>query len=442
MYGGYPVYLLGLVWLMIWSIISGFSRNEIMINFCRALAGLGPAAFLPSSVMLLGSIYRPGWRKNVVFSTYGAAAPFGFFVGIFFAGLTARYTTWSWFFWVGAILVAITSLVTYLTVPSDMTEKRNSPVRIKMDWLGGVLIVSGLILFTFAIIDSSIAPGRWRNPYIIVTFIAGILLLLTAAYVEVKIATQPLLPASLFKVPCMPALMIALLFTYGSLGIFFLYATYYMENIMGASPFQVTAWYAPCAGGGIIIATVGGFFLHRIPGTLLIIFSGVSWIISPLLFAIAPQGANYWAYVFPSMICATIGIDITYNVANIFITTSLPKSQQGLAGAVIMILLNLGIAVLLGFADIVYTGVQDRLPLREAYHAVFWFEVACASAALLILICFVKIKKAESEFTVDEKAELGMSEGSGVGGGEEGMDRDHAEEEGGGMDEKRTQRVP
>lgn len=93
-YGGYPVYVAGLVWLTIWSLIAGFSTNEIMLNFCRALQGLGPAAFLPSSVMILGSIYRPGPRKNVVFSIYGACAPLGFFAGIFFAGLTAEYTTW------------------------------------------------------------------------------------------------------------------------------------------------------------------------------------------------------------------------------------------------------------------------------------------------------------------------------------------------------------
>lgn len=44
--------------------------------------------------------------------------------------------------------------------------------------------------------------------------------------------------------------------------------------------------------------------------------------------------------------------------------------------------------------------------MRESYHAVFWFEVACAATALVILVCFVKIRKAESEFTVDERAEL------------------------------------
>jgi len=278
-----------------------------------------------------------------------------------------------------------------------------------MDWLGGILIVCGLILFTFAVIDSSHAPDRWRTPYIYILFIVGSLLLLASIYVEGWVATQPLLPPSLFRVPRMPALIVALFLTYGSLGIFLLYATFYMENIMGASPLQVVAWYTPMALGGCIISTFGGLVLHLLPGTILITLAGISWIIAPLLFALAPQGANYWAYIFPSMIAATVGIDITFNVANIFITTSLPKSQQGLAGAVIMLLLQLGIAVLLGFADVVDTYVRaggGETSERRGYKAVFWLEVACAATSLVILVLFVKIKKAESELTVEEREQL------------------------------------
>jgi MFS family permease len=407
MWGGYPLYVAGFLWLTIWSLIAGFSVNEIMLNFCRALQGLGPAAFLPSSMMILGSIYRPGPRKNLVFSIYGACAPLGFFVGIFFAGVTGEYTTWGWYFWIGTILSAITALTAYLTVPSDILEKRNATgLKVEMDWLGSILIVSGLIIFTFAVIDSSHAPDQWKTPYIYTLFIVGSLLLLSAAYVEAYVASQPLIPASLFKVPCMPPLVVALFLTYGSLGVFLLYATFYMENIMGASPLQVVAWYVPMALGGCIISTVGGFVLHLLPGTILIFISGISFIIAPLLFAIAPEGAMYWAYIFPSMICATVGIDITFNVANIFITTSLPRKQQGFAGAIIMILLQLGIAVFLGFADIVNTYTVASLGLRRSYHAIFWFEVACASTALTILVLFVKIKKAESEFTVEEREEM------------------------------------
>jgi MFS family permease len=65
-----------------------------MMDLCRAIQGFGPAAYLPASFMLLGSTYRPGPRKNIVFSIYGAAAPLGFYVGIFFAGKLPYYTCW------------------------------------------------------------------------------------------------------------------------------------------------------------------------------------------------------------------------------------------------------------------------------------------------------------------------------------------------------------
>lgn len=66
-----------------------------------------------------------------------------------------------------------------------------------------------------------------------------------------------------------------------------------MNGVMGGSPLQLVAWYAPMALGGCIISTVGGFVLHILPGTALVIAAGVAWIVAPLLFAIAPAGANY-----------------------------------------------------------------------------------------------------------------------------------------------------
>ncbi|KAJ8064865.1 hypothetical protein OCU04_007174 [Sclerotinia nivalis] len=409
MYGGYPAYVAGFVWLALWSLVGGFSTDLIMLNFCRALQGLGPAMYLPSSVALIGVIYRPGPRKNLVFAIYGACAPLGFFVGIFFAGLVAEYTHWGWWFWIGCFLAAITAITSYLTIPSDIAKKRKvrearkgTDEQVKMDWWGAIFIVVGLILFTFAIIDSAHAPNGWKTPDIYVLFVIGCLLLLVAAYIEMQ-TKQALIPSSFFKVPSMVPLVFALFLCYGSLGIFLLYATFYMTGVMGGTPLQLVAWYAPMALGGCIISTVGGFVLHLLPGTALVITAGVAWIVAPLLFAIAPAGVNYWAYIFPAMICATIGIDITFTVANIFFTTSLSESQQGLAGSMVMLILHLGIAVCLGFSDIINTYTLDRLGLRQSYHAVFWFEVACAGVSLIIMALFVKIKRAESELTVDER---------------------------------------
>ena len=378
-----------------------------MLDFCRALQGLGPAAFLPSGVLLLGSIYRPGPRKNLVFSLYGGSAPLGFFFGVFIAGLTGSFLRFGWYFWIGAILVFTTVIAAYLTVPSDVEQHRK--MRVEMDWPGASLIVSGLILVVFAITDSSGAPNGWRTPYIYVLLIVGSLLLGAAFYVEGWVAKAPLIPFDLFDVPYLKPLFVALFFSYGCLGIFLLYATLYMQDILGATPMQVAAWYVPMCVGGVFISIMGGYVLHLISGTLLMLIAGCGWVTASILFAVAPVGAIYWAYVFPSMICATIGIDVLFNVANIFITTNLASNRQGLAGALINSLLYLGIAFLIGFADVVQTGTRG-LGLRKSYQTVFWYQLACAAVALVIMAVFVRVKKAKSDLTFEEKAAAALNE--------------------------------
>ena len=400
MYGGYVVYMSGLAWFIIWSLIPGFSRTELMLDFCRALQGLGSAAFLPSGVMLIGSMYRPGPRKNLLFSMYGAAAPLGFFIGVFFAGLVGQFSRFGWYFWIGTLLSFSTLVPAYLCIPNDMAERR--AIGVKMDWWGTLLSVCGLILVVFATTDASHAPDEWRTPYIYVLLIVGALLLGLAFYIEGWIAENPLLPFDLFRVPHLSALFVALFFSYGVLGIFLLYSTLYMQGIMGASPLQIAAWYVPMSLGGIIIAVIGGYVLHLLSGTLLMLIAGLAWCLTSVLFAVAPEGANYWAYVFPAMIGATIGIDVSFNVANIFISTSLSHSRQGLAGALISSLLYLGIAFCLALADVTQTETA-KYGLRRSYQSVFWYQLACAALALVILLVFVRIKKAKSGLTVDEK---------------------------------------
>ena len=86
---------------------------------------------------------------------------------------------------------------------------------------------------------------------------------------------------------------------------------------MGDIPIQVVAWYvtiefanveftkyemrgladqcqrfAPVALGGFILAITGGFVLHLLPGTVLLTVAGVVFVVAPVLFAVAPVGAN------------------------------------------------------------------------------------------------------------------------------------------------------
>jgi len=105
--------------------------------------------------------------------------------------------------------------------------------------------------------------------------------------------------------------------------------------------------------GGLVMSSLSGFVLHLLPGRVLLILSGGDHVACTLLFAVISEKPNYWAFIFPAMIGATVGVDITYVVSNIFITTNLPRHQQGIAGALINSLLFLGVSFFLGIADLV-----------------------------------------------------------------------------------------
>ncbi|TKA61850.1 hypothetical protein B0A55_11550 [Friedmanniomyces simplex] len=258
-----------------------------------------------------------------------------------------------------------------------------------MDWLGSLTSSSGLIFLIFSITDSGHAPDRWATPYIYVCLILGLLLLLLAFYIEWKVALQPLLPLSIFQIKYMKPFILGLLFAYGTLGIYVLYATLYIENIMGVGPLRTVAWYVPFGLGGCILATLGGYVLHKISGTIMMFITGVAIMLDSLLFALAP-------------------VDLIFNVANIFFSTNLPERQQGLAGALSNMLLQLSIAILLGFADIVSTYTADQ-GQRQSYKNVFWFELACGGVALVVFMGFVRIEKAKSDLTADEKEKRVLS---------------------------------
>lgn len=173
--------------------------------------------------------------------------------------------------------------------------------------------------------------------------------------------------------------------------------------------------------GGIFLAICGGLVLHIFSGRVLMIISGSGFVISCLLFALMPAQENnspstsflYWAYVFPAMLCATLGVDVTFNVTNVFITTAMPDRLQAAASGLINSILYLGIAFWLGIGEMaVSTTVRSReegsMDLREQYQIGFWVGVGLAALALCLTVT-ISLGRASAELTADEKAQMGES---------------------------------
>lgn len=220
--GGFAVFNFGLRWFFIWTLLAGFSKDYPMLIAARALQGLGPAAFLPTGIMILGKTYRPGPRKNLIFSLYGAFSPLGFVLGIIVGGSTSEYLSWRWYFWLGSTVIGLVSVTSLFTVPRERVQT----AAVQMDYWGVATIVPALVLVVFAVTDGAHAPNGWATDYIVSTFVLGFLLLGVSIYVEGWISSQPLLPGSLFKPKHMKTLVASLIFAYGTFGIFMYYSSF------------------------------------------------------------------------------------------------------------------------------------------------------------------------------------------------------------------------
>jgi hypothetical protein len=162
-------------------------------------------------------------------------------------------------------MLALVTVVSFWAIPSDEDTKVKG---VKMDWWGTVTVVAALLLIVFALTEGSHAPKGWATPYIPVTFILGWILFGAFVYVEGWVAEQPLLPRAIFAIPGMKPMALALFFQYGVFGIFIFYASFYIEDVLGASPILTAAWFTPMCVGGLILATVGGLVLHLLPGRM------------------------------------------------------------------------------------------------------------------------------------------------------------------------------
>jgi hypothetical protein len=186
------------------------------------------------------------------------------------------------------------------------------------------------------------------------------------------------------------------------------------ENISFVSPSATTdpesvkgimlsLYYTPMAIGGIVFCVVGSSLLHIVPIKLLLLISGLAWIAAPLIFAVGPVPLYYWSEVLPSMICGTLGIDLTFTIAAIFLSSSQPLKFQGVAGAVSSILVNLAMSFSLPISLIVKEAAaahvaSDTIDSKVdatlwGFRAAFIYGAASAACGLIIVIFFVKISR-------------------------------------------------
>ena len=148
----------------------------------------------------------------------------------------------------------------------------------------------------------------------------------------------------------------------------------------------------PMAVSGIIVNVIAGLILHRVSNKLLMYVGTLAYFVAFLLFGVNRASSSYWAFCFPALTIQVIGADLEFNVANMYVMSSMPPSQQSVAGGIFQTAAKLCMTLGLGIATAIFNSVQQNPSLAnywdqatQPYAATFWFAFACAGLSVLLV---------------------------------------------------------
>ncbi|KAI8182075.1 putative MFS-type transporter [Colletotrichum sp. SAR 10_75] len=188
------------VWLSMWSFIGAFSISPeriILFFIARSMAGLSVGTLCAAAMSMLGRVYRPGLRKNRVFSLMGAMIPMGFAIGAIQGGAFNAHLHWVFgstallaLLCVGGALWCIPSL------PVDSVSLKD------FDYAGASAAMLGCGLLIFGLTQGS--PTHW-SPYTYALVIVGLASLATFGLIEKKVRRHWILMGSMLAFATGPA---------------------------------------------------------------------------------------------------------------------------------------------------------------------------------------------------------------------------------------------
>jgi MFS family permease len=134
----------------------------------------------------------------------------------------------------------------------------------------------------------------------------------------------------------------------------------------------------------------------------------------------SPANQAYWPQAFPAISLSSIGGMTLFNVSNVFVSSSVPREDQGLGQGIFNTVVQIGTAISLAIAATVahaggVSADADRLELLNGYRHCFWLGVACLGPPAVGCFFLKRRTASGSRIALEEERKRDMvNQGSGV----------------------------
>lgn len=299
LYGRKKIFLYGIVAFVSSSLLCSLAQSIEQLIAFRTLQGIGAAMMIPGSLSIINTAFddREHGKAIGIWSGFAGGVAAG---GPFLGGWLVEIYGWPSIFYLNIPIGIIAILLTVKYIP----ESRNPHVK-QIDFLGTILLLSGLLGFSYALIESP-ALG-FMHPWIITSFLFGIGSLIAFYFVE-KRALMPLVPFHIFSSSLVRGANIITLFLYFALNgiIFFLILN--IQQLQNYSPLLAGISMLPSVLLITFLSGYGGAISDRIgPRKPLII--GPLLVTAGIISMIFPgTNANYFIAFLPGLILFGLGM--------------------------------------------------------------------------------------------------------------------------------------
>jgi EmrB/QacA subfamily drug resistance transporter len=319
------------------SLASALADSIAVLNTARAVQGIGGAIMFAVSLALLAHAFpRPRERAGAL-AVYGATIGASFAVGPLVGGALTTGLDWRWIFLINIPIGLIAMAATFRGV-----EESRDPNARSIDWLGQIVLGGGLFLLVLGLLRGN--GDGWTSTPIVAELAGAVALLALFVVIERKVR-EPMLPLGHFRIRAFTGAQVAAFAISGSFFAVYLYATLYLQNVLGMSAVDAGLAYLP---GTVVMFFVSGAsaqLLERvrpaalIGGGLVLVSAGM------LLMSFMVHTDSSWTATLPGMLIASVGTGLFNPAVSGVALNSLPDEQSGLAAGVNDTFRQAGIAV-------------------------------------------------------------------------------------------------
>ncbi|MEU1804354.1 MFS transporter [Streptomyces sp. NPDC019937] len=324
-FGRRRVFIVGVVWFALASLLCGMAPNATVLIGARALQGIGGALLTPGSLALIQSVIHPDDRARAVglWSGFGGV---GAAIGPFLGGWLVDGPGWRWVFFLNVPLAAVCVPVALRHVP----ESRDPRAHGRFDVLGAVLGAFALGLVTYALIA---APQRGASLSVVLPAVAGLLAGVAFVYVE-RVRPEPMLPLTLFSSRQFTAVNAVTLCVYAAFGGFFFLVVLNLQVVVGYSALAAGTALLPTTLLMLLLSARSGELGKRIGPRIPLTVGPLLCAAGMLLMTRAGVGAVYWRDVLPALLVMGLGMVVLVAPLTATVLASVDVGRAGLASGI------------------------------------------------------------------------------------------------------------